>query len=221
MSTEAKTEQEKIIEPVTTAIKERLYNPVYSFILTSLVAANWQNILIIIKSNKDIYITLNSITSKTNFELYYFLLPVIVGVFLSIVMPYITSLVAGFTAKPNSKITHAAEISEAKILEEIAEKKIRANKKELESVKLKESTLEITHQAEKLEETKNNYYIWLKGLLEAYEELDYKIESDDDILKFITAIKNKNAIFDNEFVTSFKNLMYDIERYREKNGHSL
>ncbi|MHA0863172.1 hypothetical protein ACR9HT_02410 [Enterobacter wuhouensis] len=76
-------------------IKDKLFNKVYFYIIVSFLLFNWQEIIILLKANEDIYYTLAIIFTGKNFLgsiflpawLAHFGLPIITGLLASILSP--------------------------------------------------------------------------------------------------------------------------------------
>ncbi|PBI79748.1 hypothetical protein A9993_08350 [Rahnella victoriana] len=211
--------EEKLSEIITGAIKERIYNRVYSFIITSILAANWQHILIIIKSKQNIYTTLNNITSTPYFLLLYFVAPVIMGVIISIVMPYVTNFVEQRTAKVNARIRNSRVLGDEAFKKDLELEREKTSKIKLNAANIALATSELHNQRDALESQSKMFYLWLQGLLKSYESIGSKIETAEDLQKLLLALNENNAVYDQAIIPGFKKMMDDLKKYLDKNNH--
>ena len=78
--------------------KNRLNSHYFSYILTSLIAFNWQHILVLLMSKTDIEVILKMWRDTEGFALYYFVLPVVTGYCASFLFPLFAIPVALFTS---------------------------------------------------------------------------------------------------------------------------
>lgn len=99
--TGAGTAGEAVKEVVNNALeqaKNRLNSHYFSFILTSLIAFNWQHILVLIMSKKDIEVILKMWGDTEGFALNYLIIPVVTGYIASFLFPLFAIPVALFTS---------------------------------------------------------------------------------------------------------------------------
>ncbi|EFL2713383.1 hypothetical protein LAJ16_004281, partial [Escherichia coli] len=115
-STEKLTENDLIKVSFGDAIKDKLFNKVFAYILISFLIINWKDILILMKSKDDILYTL-SVTFVGGkiplvYEgvlspwLYHFCLPFIFGIIASIAAPIVTLCVSKLTSKIYTEIRY-------------------------------------------------------------------------------------------------------------------
>lgn len=78
--------------------KNRLNSHYFSFILTSLIAFNWQHILVLLMSKTDIEVILKMWRDTDGFALNYLIIPVVTGYFASFLFPLFAIPVALFTS---------------------------------------------------------------------------------------------------------------------------
>lgn len=205
-----------ITDTLSDAVKERLHNRVYSFILTSIIAANWQHIIIIIKSKRNIYATLNDITATSNFLLLYFFAPIIVGIALSFIMPFLTRLIEVATAKQHAIIKNSHLIGQAELEIELEKRKKKASKINLETVANDNKASNQKYQTEFLISQSKTYYKWLQGLLKSYENIGTKIENEQDLKKLLLELEKNEAVYDEAILPDFKKIMYEVKAVHEK-----
>ena len=210
--------EEKTSEIIIGAIKDRIYNRVYSFIITSTLAANWQHILIIMKSQQNIYTTLKNITSTPYFPFLYFVLPVLVGVIISIAMPHVTKIVEQRTAKANAYIRNSQILGDEEFKRDLELEKKMTSQIILDAAKNSLETSELNKRRDDLESQSRMYYVWLQGLLKSYESIGSKIETAEDLQKLLLALNENNAVYDQAIMPGFKQMMDDLKIYLDKNN---
>jgi hypothetical protein len=76
-------------ESVTLALKERLSNPLWGYILLSWIGFNWQNIAKLFMSKKTVEERITDIVSQDWFYVHFLVAPLILGVLLAIISPYL------------------------------------------------------------------------------------------------------------------------------------
>lgn len=211
--------EEKIIDVITGEIKGRIYNRVYSFIITSILAANWQHILIIIKSKQNIYTTLSNITSTPYFLLFYFIFPLLAGIVISIAMPHVTKIVEQRTAKANSYIRNSQILGDEAFKRDLELERKKTSQIALEAAKNALETSELYKKRDNLESQSKMYYNWLQGLLKSYESIGSKIETAEDLQKLLLALNENNAVYDQAIIPGFKGIMEDLKKYLDESNN--
>lgn len=209
-----------IKETVSEAIKERLHNRVYAYILTSVIAANWQHILIILKSKRDINSILTDITATNSFELYYFITPTFCGIVLALTMPFLTKYVEIFTAKQYVLIKNSQLIGEENFKLDIERRRKKTSEINLKTVINEKEASTIIYQTELLKSQSTSYYNWLRGLLTSYNKIGGKIENEQDLKRLLFELENNNSVFDEAILPEFKKMMHELKAVHEKqNNH--
>lgn len=208
-------DSDSIAASVVETVKDRLTNRLYMYMFSSVVAANWQHILIILKSKNDIELTLGIMAFEDYFFLFYFLLPLIVGVGLALFMPYLTRLVSEFTASQYYLIKNSESLGKSAFELKLAKEKEKISEVELrkENNKLKQS--KVKSELDILESQSKSYYRWLNGLLKAYEETGGKIETPDDLKRILLKLKEHEAVYDLALVPGFKKMIEDLKKMDE------
>ncbi|VAC68501.1 Uncharacterised protein [Enterobacter cloacae] len=84
----------EIVKDAGQQIKGRLSNLYFSYILTSLIAFNWQNILMLFMSNSSIEKILGDWNGDPEFAHDYFWIPVVVGYLASVILPLLSIPIA-------------------------------------------------------------------------------------------------------------------------------
>ncbi|ERM14354.1 hypothetical protein L585_08475 [Pantoea ananatis BRT175] len=196
-------------------VKERITNRLYMYVFSSVIAANWQNILIIFKSKNDIELTLGIMTFEPTFSIFYFYLPVLIGVILAITMPFFTRIIAEKTASQYYLIKKTEVVGEANFREKMANKEEQISQVKLRTTRNNSEIDRLKSQIEELESQSKAYFNWLKGLLNAYNETGGEIVTTDDLKKLLLKLKEHNAVYDLALVPGFKKLMNDIENMKD------
>ncbi|EHR0609906.1 hypothetical protein KS898_003203, partial [Escherichia coli] len=100
------------------AIKDKLFNKLFAYVVVSFFVVNWQEILILFKSKYDIYTTLSIVWVGDKYQIPYFgtfiaspflahfVMPFIYGTIASIVMPYITMRISKLTGRNYAQIRY-------------------------------------------------------------------------------------------------------------------
>ncbi|HBR5116498.1 TPA: hypothetical protein ACQ7SR_002861 [Klebsiella pneumoniae] len=209
------SESNSIVGSVAEAVKDRLTNRLYIYMFSSLVAANWQHILIILKSKNDIELTLGIMAFENHLFILYFLLPLIVGAVLALFMPYCTRIVSEYTASQYYLIKNSDKVGQTALELKLATEKEKISEKERKKAKSDLETTNFKNQLDIFESQSKAYYKWLSGLLKAYKETGGKIETTDDLKKILLKLKEHNAVYDIEIVPEFEKMMANLEKMDE------
>lgn len=206
------SESDSVKESILEVAKDRLTNRLYMYMLSSVVVANFQHILLILKSKHDIELTLGLIAYEEYFYLKYFILPVFIGSVLSIIMPYLTRLTYEFTASQYYIIKNSDKLEQSVLDLKISKRNEAASEARLKNEINKIELSKLKSEYELLESQSRNYYGWLKGLLNAHEEVGGKIETDDDFKRFLFKLNENGAVYDVGIIPGFKELMQDLHK---------
>ncbi|MCU6683990.1 hypothetical protein M8320_18520 [Leclercia sp. H6W5] len=132
---EIKPGNEKALSPnqsLSEAIKDKIFNKIYFYILVSFLLINWQEILILFKSNEDIFYTLSIIfTSQMWFDYMlpawfaHFGLPILFGTLASALTPFVTYWISKVTAKRFAKIRRADRKADLEVEDEFQDLRIK------------------------------------------------------------------------------------------------
>lgn len=164
-------------ESVTLALKERLSNPLWGYILLSWIGFNWQNIAKLFMSKKTVEERITDIISQDWFYVHFLVAPLILGVFLAIISPYLKQWLSAAHKRADKK---QREDLKQKIIDKydddiaIAEKKVEANKAQ-ELAEEKEHTKVIQEQEKQKREVLDTKTI--EENLKQLEKRKYEIES--------------------------------------------
>lgn len=205
------------LSSVIETAKDRLTNRLYMYMFSSVLVANWQHILIILKSKNDIELTLGLMTFDAYFSFFYFYFPLLIGAALAILMPYCTRFISELTASQYYLIKNSEQfglstlkLKTAKRNEKISEIELRRANNEAKADNLKQTR-------DLLESQSTSYFHWLQGILKAYNETGGKIDTADDLKNILYKLKEHNAIYDLELLPDFIKLMGDIQQMDESN----
>ncbi|AZA38059.1 TPA: hypothetical protein JD202_17615 [Cronobacter sakazakii] len=164
-------------ESVTLALKERLSNPLWGYILLSWTGFNWQNIAKLFMSKKTVEERITDIVSQDWFYVHFLVAPLMLGVLLAIISPYLKQWLSAAHAYADEKqrkdqIKRAIDKYDDEIA--IAEKKVEANKAQ-ELAEEKEHTKVIQEQEKQKREVLDTKAI--EENLKQLEKRKYEIES--------------------------------------------
>jgi len=181
-------------------IKSRLKSHYFSYILTSLVAYNWQNILVLLKSTRNIETILETWNKAPGFTYDFIILPVLVGYIASFILPmlaipvaWITSLVAENIDIADIWSKNIIERYKARIERRTAEFKRRAI---FSSAALEEIEADIDSALTKrdtLLEHKKMLDEYIASLSQVYMEMKV-ISSPEDLERFFELVKEKGLL---------------------------
>ena len=101
-----KNESQTITGAIASLVQERFKSNYFAYVLSSLILFNWQNLLLIISSKKDIELIIHQITHRPDAINHFFIYPIICGYLGAIILPFLTLPVLFFTgfikeASPN------------------------------------------------------------------------------------------------------------------------
>ncbi|MGQ3940984.1 hypothetical protein ACTJM8_26800 [Enterobacter hormaechei] len=101
-------------QSLSEAIKDKIFNKIYFYILVSFLLVNWQEILILFKASEDVFYTLSIIFTSQMWFGYmlspwfaHFGLPILFGTLASALTPFVTYWISRVTAKRFAKIRRA------------------------------------------------------------------------------------------------------------------
>jgi len=210
-------------ESITLALKDRLSNPLWGYILLSWTGFNWQNIAKLFMSKKTVEERITDIISQDWFYVHFLVAPLILGVVLAIISPYLKQWLSAAHKRADKK---QREDLKQKIIDKydddiaIAEKKVEANKAQ-ELAEEKEHTKVIQEQEKQkrevldtktLEENfkqleKRRYGI--ESSIKKLEEQGEKIQKENDfwrnrVFKIIKLVNGFNNVSDSRSLNSIK-----------------
>ncbi|HIB4353373.1 TPA: hypothetical protein ACWQ2P_003067 [Escherichia coli] len=208
-------------------IKDKLFNKVFAYILISFLVVNWRDILILFKSKEDILYTLSIVFvgGKLPFLdgvvlspwVAHFFLPFVYGVIASIVSPIVTLAVSYVTtniyyemkfldvnAYENKRKKQAKDVKERIDLEmngRYSQKVLDERKKDLKDIdnEIKNKQDNFDKKRKEFIANINLTYDNILSLSELYKNGGFKIENQQDLYKFLSAIKE----------SSFNNINFD------------
>ncbi|EGZ6560467.1 hypothetical protein JJF66_003888 [Escherichia coli] len=229
-STEKLTENDLIKVSFGDAIKDKLFNKVFAYILISFLIINWKDILILMKSKDDILYTL-SVTFVGGkiplvYEgvlppwLYHFCLPFIFGIIASIAAPIVTLCVSKLTSKIYTEIRYldadmdqnkrkALQIKETEIIKSINDTQFNKrimdeNKNELER---------LLRQQKEIMAAIKLLYDDVGVIIELFKSKGVGIDSPEKLYDFVMAIK-KTSLYNGDH--DFNKLVADISNLFDK-----
>ena len=120
---------ESITDSVNDVVKERLKKPLWGYITLSWCGFNWQNLAILFMSKSSVTTRIEQITSAEKFYWLYLVAPVTVGIFLSVISPYLNYGIAWTKRYLEAKEREGFKkslIAEYEMQKETADKKVEA-----------------------------------------------------------------------------------------------
>lgn len=130
---------DSIADSVKEVVKERLRNPLWGYIVLSWCGFNWQNLAILFMSKSSVITRIALITNTENFYIWSLAAPVVVGLLLSIVSPYINhalSKTKRYIEKQEREGVKKSLLAEYELIKETAREKVLArNTERLEQAK--------------------------------------------------------------------------------------
>jgi len=221
-------------ESITLALKERLSNPLWGYILLSWTGFNWQNIATLFMSKKTVEERINYIIHQDWFYVHFLVTPLILGIFLAIISPYLKQWLSAAHKRADKR---QRKDLKQKIIDKydddiaIAEKKVEANKAQ-ELAEEKEHTKIIQEQEKQKREVLDTKTIEenfkklekrrdeIESTIEKLEEHGRKIQKETDfwrnrVVKIIKLVNGFNNVSDSRSLNSIKddisNLFNDEE----------
>ena len=208
-------------------IKDKLFNKVFAYIFISFLVVNWRDILILIKSKEDILYTLSIVFVGGELPFLggvvlspwvaHFFLPFVYGVIASIVAPIVTLAVSYVTTNIYHEIKFLDENAyenqlkkQAKKAKEridiemngkYSQKVLDERKKDLEDIDnaIKNKQINFDKKRKEFADNINLTYDNILSLSELYKNGGFKIENQQDLYKFLSAVKE----------SSFNNINFD------------
>ena len=181
-------------------IKSRLKSHYFSYILTSLVAYNWQNILVLLKSTKTIEEILETWNKTPGFTFDYFIFPVMIGYMASFILPMLAIPVAWITSLVAENID-IADVWAKNVIERTKQRmKKRTSDSQIRAINSSDTLAKTRHELES-NQLKINNMLMQKKMLEDYlislahtYKITPTISSEDDFERFFELVKEKGLL---------------------------
>ncbi|GAB1002479.1 hypothetical protein KU15F66_31800 [Escherichia coli] len=210
-------------ESVTLALKERLSNPLWGYILLSWTGFNWQNIAKLFMSKKTVEERITDIVSQDWFYVHFLVAPLMLGVLLAIISPYLKQWLSAAHAyaddkqrkdqvkrakdKCDDEIAMAEKIVEVNKAHKLAEEK--ENTKVIqEQEKQKREVLDTKAIEENLKQLEKRRYE-IESSIKKLEEQGEKVQKETDfwrnrVFKVIKLVNGFNNVSDSRSLNSIK-----------------
>lgn len=210
-------------ESVTLALKERLSNPLWGYILLSWTGFNWQNIAKLFMSKKTVEERITDIVSQDWFYVHFLVAPLMLGVLLAIISPYLKQWLSAAHAyaddkqrkdqvkrakdKCDDEIAMAEKIVEVNKAHKLAEEK--ENTKVIqEQEKQKREVLDTKAIEENLKQLEKRRYE-IESAIKKLEEQGEKVQKETDfwrnrVFKVIKLVNGFNNVSDSRSLNSIK-----------------
>ncbi|EIT0910320.1 hypothetical protein L1G24_003814, partial [Escherichia coli] len=117
-SLENKDENITVKNTIEEAIRDKLFNKLFAYVVVSFFVVNWQDILILFKSKYDIYTTLSIVWVGDEYNIPFlssfilppfvahFVMPFIYGTVASVIIPYVTLFISKATGRNYARIRY-------------------------------------------------------------------------------------------------------------------
>jgi len=229
------------VEQVKQAFKERISSPLWGYVFFSWFGFNWQNIARLFMSKKEVEVRIADITSQEFFFLHYIALPVVVGVFLAALSPYLQQWLAAAHKKAEEmrKANSLAEelrlidvdmLKKEKQIElsKVAERTEQSEKEKLERqnarnesrlafIKLREASL--TKSTQKIEKLYSESQVKLHNILNeiklAEEKYQLKLETINNAAEALNKIAEVYSKYGT--LTNHKDFVTFLREIKNKN----
>lgn len=197
---------ESITDSVNDVVKERLKKPLWGYITLSWCGFNWQNLAILFMSKSSVTTRIEQIISAEKFYWLYLVAPVTVGIFLSVISPYLNYGIAWTKRYLEAKEREGFKkslIAEYEMQKETADKKVEAINAEKLAQSVQDTKLVMQEEIAKREKLNT-------ALLKSeYEQLERSIS----ILKMTVNELNADIELRKESVKELKN---EWQKYADK-----
>ncbi|HHT1356716.1 TPA: hypothetical protein ACTYC5_004313 [Enterobacter hormaechei] len=223
----AKPGNEEALSPnqsLSEAIKDKIFNKIYFYILVSFLLVNWQEILILFKSGEDILYTLSIIfTSQMWFGnmlppwFAHFGLPILFGTLASALTPFVTYWISRVTAKRFAKIRRADRKADLEVEDEFQDLRIRlvtkTNKADslLNRIKLLEmQNATLSEKNTQLQEHRKQLFFGIKAFVDFYETKG-ALKTPEDFAEFLMLVEETDFYRDTTIVGRVNELLANIK----------
>lgn len=214
MSTEGKSHNSNLKNDFENAIKDKLFNKLFAYVFISFLMVNWQEILILFKSNDDILYTLSVVWTGhyilsmeiVNWQgiflpawVYHFGLPFLFGTIASVAMPWATQFIVSLTSRAYARIRHIDYEGDIKEKDRIQNLRIKLAKKTALASNLESKNATLTEQAEAFEKaiatlkhTRVELFYGVKAIVDIYDGLGQKIENPNDFAELLKSVEKSD-----------------------------
>ncbi len=223
----AKPGNEEALSPnqsLSEAIKDKIFNKIYFYILVSFLLVNWQEILILFKSGEDILYTLSIIFTSQMWFGYmispwfaHFGLPILFGILASALTPFVTYWISRVTAKRFAKIRRADRKADLEVEDEFQDLRIKlvtkTNKAEslLNRINLLEmQNASISEKNIQLQEHRKQLFFGIKALVDYYETKG-ALKTPEDFAEFLTLVEKTDFYKDQTIIGRVNKLLENIK----------
>ena len=242
MSKNSSTENTSAIDSIKgtmdEAIKDKLFNKLFAYVVVSFFVVNWQEILILFKSKYDIYTTLSIVWVGDKYQVPYFgtfivspflahfVMPFIYGTVASIVMPYITMRISKVTGRNYAQIRYIDREFDSE--ERARVKKLLRNlkQKEEELLKLEEQIAgqqkilnTIEEKKREIESARVALSHGIKVIIDVYKAKEKRISTKEDFADLLKAIEESDFYKDTG-LRGINKLIDDVETIYESQSTS-
>lgn len=237
-STENTSTIDSIKGTMDEAIKDKLFNKLFAYVVVSFFVVNWQEILILFKSKYDIYTTLSIVWVGDKYQIPYFgtfivspflahfVMPFIYGTIASIVMPYITMRISKLTGRNYAQIRYIDHEFDSEEKARVKALLRNLKKKEEELLKLEEqiegqqkilNTIE--EKKREIESARVALYHGIKVIVDIYKAKDKRISTKEDLADLLKAIEESDFYKDTG-LWGINKLIDDVETIYESQSTS-
>lgn len=211
-------------QSLSEAIKDKIFNKIYFYILVSFLLVNWQEILILFKSSEDIFYTLSIIfTSQMWFGYMFspwfahFGLPIIFGTLASAFTPFVTYGISRVTAKEFAKIRRADRKADLEVEDEFQDLRIQLVNKtnKADSLVNRINLLEmhnatLSEKNTQLQEHRRQLFFGIKAFVDYYETKG-PLKTPEDFAELFKLVEKTEFYKDFAIVGRVNKLLGDIK----------
>ncbi|EOF4476002.1 hypothetical protein ACKWSL_004080 [Salmonella enterica] len=237
-SLENKDENVTVRNTIEEAIRDKLFNKLFAYVVVSFFVVNWQDIIILFRSKYDIYTTLSIVWVGEKYHFPYvgpiivspfvahFVMPFIYGTTASVVMPYITMCISKATGRNYARIRYIDYEFDLEERARIKDLQINLKQKESKLLSLEKQTENqykllsaIEEKKREIESARVNLYHGIKVIVDIYKAKKKRISTQEDFADLLKAIEESDFYKDTG-LWGINKLIDDVETIYESQSTS-
>ncbi|HIE5387711.1 TPA: hypothetical protein ACXNPR_001034 [Enterobacter cancerogenus] len=222
-------QMEGIIKTFEGAVKDKLFNKIYAYVLIAFLLINWQEIIILFKSKEDIYYTLAMVFTGQKYMLWgtegiffpawfaHFGLPFVTGLFASVMAPYVTYLTSRVTSKWFAKIRREDGIADLAVEEEYQNHRLKVAQKTKDANNLAQEIERMFKENEiliarnnTLQERRTELFFGVKAMVDCYDEKK-GLKTQSDVVDFLKSVEDSDFYKDQAIIRRINALIEDLK----------
>ncbi|EHK8442542.1 hypothetical protein KKY25_004657 [Escherichia coli] len=234
-SLENKDENITVKNTIEEAIRDKLFNKLFAYVVVSFFVVNWQDILILFKSKYDIYTTLSIVWVGDEYNIPFlssfilppfvahFVMPFIYGTVASVIIPYVTLFISKATGRNYARIRYLDYEFDLKEKAKIEDLMFDLRSKESARLDLDAAIEErikslsaIDSKNKELLDDRVALFEGIKAIVDVYTEKNKRISSPEDFVDLLKAVERTDFYKDiglsgiNDLIADLKNTYEDI-----------